>query len=42
MVSVIAKVDVISSEGLSPYIGPYIQPEKHLIYEHFTKGLGAA
>lgn len=37
-----AKVDLISSEGLSPFIGPYIEAEKQLIYEHFTKRQGAA
>ncbi len=36
------KVDLISSEGLSPFIGPYIEAEKQLIYEHFTKRQGAA
>ena len=32
-----AKVDLISSQGLSPFIGPYIEAEKQLIYENFTK-----
>jgi predicted nucleotidyltransferase len=32
-----SKVDLISSEGMSPFIGPYIEAEKQLIYEHFTK-----
>jgi len=36
------KVDLVSSEGLSPFIGPYIEAEKQLIYEHFTKRQGAA
>ena len=37
-----SKVDLISSEGMSPFIGPYIEAEKQLIYEHFTKRQGAA
>ena len=31
------KVDLVSARGLSPFIGPYIEAKKQLIYERFAK-----
>lgn len=36
------KVDLVSTKGLSPFIGPYIEAEKQLIYEANDQRLGAA
>jgi predicted nucleotidyltransferase len=36
------KVDLISSRGLSPFIGPWIEADKQLIYDGFSKGQGTA
>jgi len=32
------KVDLVSARGLSPFIGPWIEAEKQLIYDGFSKG----
>lgn len=36
------KVDVVSSNGLSPYIKPYIESDKMLIYERANRQQGEA
>ena len=36
------KVDLVSARGLSPFIGPWIEAEKQLIYDGFSKGQGTA
>ncbi len=36
------KVDLVSSRGLSPFIGPWIEAEKQLIYDGFSEGQGKA
>ena len=36
------KVDLVSARGLSPFIGPWIEAEKKLIYDGFSKGQGTA
>ncbi len=36
------KVDLVSANGLSPYIKPYIEADKKLIYERKTWGQGKA
>lgn len=36
------KVDVVSANGLSPYIKPYIETEKVVIYERSTGEQGEA